>query len=146
MIKETHVHRKTGKVINMDKYEPKDFKRSRCYAVFMRNKETNELVGYVENSFSMGWDKTRVNIWRPYMWRGTYNRREVAKMRCELALNMQKCVKGLQEKYPDHDVFCTRVGSKNCPVKIDWMDHWTNTCRDKKSSKYNWRNLKFTPK
>ncbi|CAL9998061.1 hypothetical protein VPHD479_0382 [Vibrio phage D479] len=144
MIKHSRTTKK-GNVINCDKYERTDFTRHRCYAIFARDPKTGKLSGYVEHSFSMGWDEKRVNIWRSHFWQNTYSRRELAKRRTEHALAVRQTAANLQLKYPHLDVFCTRVGSDKCPVKIDWSDFWTNTCRNN-GSKYNYRNLKFTLK
>jgi hypothetical protein len=40
----------------------------KIYGFFREDIETGEIEGYVENSFSMSWNKTHVRAWREIKW------------------------------------------------------------------------------
>ena len=47
-----------------DKITKQLLPKTKIYGVFAVNKnDPNAILGYVENSFSMGWSKDFVNIW-----------------------------------------------------------------------------------
>ncbi|ALP47095.1 hypothetical protein [Vibrio phage XZ1] len=134
------------KYINV--FTRKDFRRERCWVILARCKKTGEIIGRIENSFSMGWSKERVRVIRPYL-NGNFtgddrfSKAEYNKACAEYITHHEKQVKSLREAYKDtHDVFLSRVGSKNCPVSIDWDTYYNK--KDKRNFEY--RNLKFKTK
>lgn len=113
--------------------------RRRCYAIFATDHK-GELLGYIENSFSMGWAANRVRIWRAS--------RDRIKYRFDSKpASLMSTVATLQRNNPTWDVFCVRIGSKNSPVNINWeLFHQGRKAKLGNIGKYEWRNLKFVKK
>ncbi|QIW90701.1 UNVERIFIED_ORG: hypothetical protein GCAPEGMB_00381 [Vibrio phage V07] len=129
-------------------YVRKDFRRERCWVILARCKKTGKITGEIENSFSMGWSKERVRVIRPYLGRvfasnERFSKADYNKACAEYIANYDKRVKELRERYSEtHDVFIARVGSKNCPIAIDWGTFYST----KNKRNFDWRNLKFKVK
>ena len=127
------------------KHTRKDFTRERCWVILSRNLQTGEICGEVENSFSMGWSNDRVRVIRPYLDArfqrdNKFTKAEYNAACAEYIANYEKRVREYNKAYGDNfDVFIARVGSKSCPISIDWDSFYS----DKNKSKYDWRNLKF---
>lgn len=97
--------------------------------IVLGKRTDGRFVGLVEQSFSMGFSLTEVRVWRDS---GYSKGSETA----------EKYVAGYRKSYPTTEWNVYRVGSKECPVKIDW----TSYHKGGKKSKYSWRNLKFIPR
>ena len=125
-------------------YQLKDFTKTRGYIILARNPTNGKFSGYCENSFSIGWTQTNVKVYRPYYGytKNGLTQYQITEARESLVTHLQKDVANLQIKYPKYDVFMARIGTKKCPVKIDWNTFYTT----KNKSKYDWRNLKFISK
>ena len=110
-----------------------------CYILLGKNKETNEFVGEIEHSFSLGFDNSRVRVYRAseISSKKDLNKKETAYR--WLKSNSDK----YSEKYPQYDWRVYRAGSKNCPVKIDWREIISMRHRIMPHSKFNTRNLPF---
>lgn len=119
----------------------------KSYALMGKDKESGNIYGYVEHSFSMGLSNTEVRSW-PVK---SYN----LKLDTEFSKNdfaeQQKCQKQIIEmlerdkktlslKYPNIEFFIVRLNSKDCPVVIDWKKYHSST------NKYDRRNVSFTKK
>ncbi|AGN30369.1 hypothetical protein VPFG_00372 [Vibrio phage nt-1] len=126
-------------------YTRKDFRRERCWVILARCKKTGKIMGEIENSFNMGWSTERVRVIRPYLsgsFAGTerFSKAAYNKACSDYIANYDKRVNELRKRYgKTHDVFIARVGSKNCPISIDWDSFYHN----RNVSKFEWRNLKF---
>ena len=95
--------------------------------------------GYVEESFSMCLDPNRVRVFTKTKYsRKTYNA-DTVNMLQDAKLGVWKDVHGKFVHIVKAEVY--RVGSKNCPFKIDWRERFIDS-----TSKYNWRNLPFVSK
>jgi len=117
--------------------------KTTSYIILASNNKTGEIKGYIEHSFSMSFSDDRVRVDRlfelthmtskPKVKAITYLLKTCAKLTKKSSLG-----KGWSFNY-------YKVGSKNCPVKIDWREIVMMKL-DKKSAKFIWRNLKFTKK
>lgn len=122
-----------------------DYVRERCWVLLARNKKTGEILGQTEESFSMKWSKTHVNVIRPYLLGKfrthddcTFTREQYNKACSDYIDERQRRLSELGSD--THDLFYARVGSKNCPIKIDWESFYNR----KSNSSWDRRNLKFT--
>lgn len=111
----------------------------------------DEIHGYCEESLSMSFMLDRVRVWREwegktkiedamgnYMWINDRNK---------LVMFLQDRVKNLKKKHPEDDFRVFRIGSKNCPISIDWDSLYKEARANggvRNVTKRNWRNLKFT--
>jgi hypothetical protein len=100
-----------------------------------RHKRDKTYMGHVEHSFCLGTDKTRTRVYRLSEAPDTPIKKYIQWY--------QDSVKSASKSYPEWTWKLYRVGSKNCPVKIDWGG-WHDELKD--IGKFNWRNLKYTAK
>ncbi|AUR86053.1 hypothetical protein NVP1081O_318 [Vibrio phage 1.081.O._10N.286.52.C2] len=124
----------------------KDFTRTRGWVVLARNRDTGVLRAEVEYSFNMGWSSTEARVYRPSVnydvnktRDGKFSKTDYNRACGKYAAGLQKRISEYQEKYPRENVFLARIGSKNCPIKIDWAKF--HSIKNKRSSQY--RNLAF---
>lgn len=103
----------------------------KSYCIFARNKETGELLGLVENSFSMSWEKLWVKLYKSSEYPIEY---------------LHNHVEVYQLKSPTFDIFLTRIGSKKCPVIIYWDDYYDQLKEYGSVEKYRQRNRPFSIK
>jgi hypothetical protein len=109
--------------------------RQVCYIIIAVDKKTGVISGYVENSFSMGWAKDRVRVWRS-AGDDSYSRQTK-----NVCANLRETIKKIQDKNPGVDVQLHRVGKKTCPVSINWTQWYKDGAH--KAPKSLWRNLLF---
>ena len=114
-------------------YTLKDFSRIRCWVLLCRMKD-GSIQGYTENSFSMGWSKTHVRVFRHSY--GLGKEFTLAKYREKQSNNATHYYKRSKK---EERVFVARVGSKKCPIQINWWYYYHYG----KRAKYEFRNLKF---
>lgn len=123
--------------------------KRRGYVLLRFGKEG--IWGYCEESFAMSFMPDRVRVWREWEGRtriedsmGNYR---WIKDRNKLVMFLQEKAEKLRAMNPEDKFEVFRIGSKNCPVAIDW-DEFYQEAREKgkasKVSKRNWRNLKFS--
>jgi len=93
----------------------------KIYGIFKRDKD-GTLLGYVENSFSMSWEKNHVRVWR-----GVRDGTGV------FALDFIK-------KPNKESAFLVRLNSKKSPVTIEG---WNPMGKDFTAPKRQWRNAPF---
>ena len=121
---------------------PQSQKRKyRAWIILGKHKVTGQYVGIVEHSFSMGLDKNRVRVEKE--WEVLYFMKDESERRKKTndsVKHWQKNVSTYSKRYPDYEFNIFRVGTKNCPVKIDWGSYHLR----KKKEKYENRNLGFT--
>jgi hypothetical protein len=118
------------------------------YIILAKNQE-GEIFGYVEHSFSMGFDKSRVRVDRIWEHR-PYGTSEAIKLKlngmslrqyawvamCKQVKKITKLHKGIYE------FKAFRIGCKSCPVTINWNE--VRKMRlSKNIDKFKWRNLPF---
>ena len=100
----------------------------KTYAILMRHKVTKVIYGYLGGNklkFSpnhcqiyrrhrdwQNWSKVKdINIpLNDWVWDNT------------LLEQVEKIRKEIEDSYPDFDVFITRLGSKKCPIIVNWND------------------------
>lgn len=100
---------------------------------------SGEMYGYVECSFSMSVDPNRIRVFYPSKYSSkTYNEDTVKALQ-DVSKGIWKDVYGKVVEIDHTEIY--RVGSKKCPVKINWTPRF-NT----KTSKYEYRNLPFVKK
>jgi hypothetical protein len=111
--------------------------------VIIGKAKTGKLYGYIENSFSMNVDECRVRVWRSSRKSPDYFK---SSWRCSVAAHMQSICDDLNKigggDYIEWNFY--RVGSKNCPVKIDWGRF--HKAGGGNASKFEYRNLFFIEK
>ncbi|CAM0066472.1 hypothetical protein VPHF86_0307 [Vibrio phage F86] len=126
-----------------------DYTRERCWVLLSRNKKTGEILGQTEESFSMRWSRTHVNVIRPYLnmkfstqrsKQHKFSRADYNKACSDYINERQKLLREQARETDTYERFYARVGSKNCPIKIDWHA-WHNR---KGNSSWDWRNLQFS--
>lgn len=121
-------------------YTNSDFNRRRSWVILRRSGD--KLYGLCENSFSMSWELNRVNVVRSYLYKnGPFSLKEFRESGAKIADKLKADVLLYKSRHPDDDIFIARVGSKNCPIKVDWRG-----IKASKVSKYDYRNLPFTIK
>lgn len=120
-----------------ERYTKKDFSRIRGW-ILLRRLPDGTIEGYVENSFSMSWSKTHVRVMRY----NAYGLGKNFKLHDYRVGQAKTPIYYHEHTRKDLNVFVCRIGSKKCPVKINWWYyyHYGRRC------KYEWRNLKFTVK
>jgi hypothetical protein len=103
------------------------------------------VYGYIENSFSMGISSSQVRVWRAYP-NGSDTFKSM--QRSMVVPWLAKERDSLNKQYADLDKKITwklyRVGSKHCPVRLNWKKFHADG--GNKASKSNWRNLEFLSK
>lgn len=118
------------------------------YIVLGKHKTTNEIVGYVEHSFSMGFNPERVNV-ITYDSKKTVGKVYLDKYHAKSTMGYyyriyKKDVNMLNKKFSEYEFKVFRIGSKHCPVKIDWTERILMKRKQMKTEKFIWRNPKFT--
>lgn len=113
------------------KNTPKIPKHGRLYAILKRD-ESGQLLGYVEHSFSMSWQKDHVRVWRENSIAGVDDGWRKKLFSDERYHEI--------EKWIPEGAFLVRLNSKNCPIKVT-MPKGVGS-----ASKYGWRNQYFTVK
>lgn len=95
-------------------YKRRDVKKfAPLYGVFVKNDD--KVMGYVEQSFSMGFDSARVSL---------------------VSLSTaKKFYLDLRPKY-GKNVFIARLSRRNGPIKIDWEARKLEICGDVEPHKY----------
>jgi hypothetical protein len=111
--------------------------RQCAYIILGKSRKTGEYVGYVEQSFTMGWARNRVRVWRT-------SSSESHRSKKEVLSHMRQLIAEIEAKSSNsnYDLFVYRVGSKNCPVKLNWAQFYKDGGAN--ASKSLWRNLLFT--
>lgn len=113
-----------------------------AYIILVKDKRTGVISGYVEHSFSMGLDPTRVNLNR--VTETNYGKKGAERfVRTKGAQWCRKTVDRMNREHSNVEAKYFRVGSKNCPVIIDWREINQMAQRTMKYDKYKWRNLPF---
>lgn len=126
--------------------------RHKGYIILGKRKD-GSYVGYVENSFSMGFDNKRVSVWRHYG-PSKHSDRSPQQQKQDFMDNVIDYKNGLVIEHPQIEWNIYRVGSKGCPVKIHWKEFWhmysygkeQNHRREDRRNyydKYKGRNLRF---
>ena len=107
--------------------EPLKFRRQRAWILLARDKATGELFGYNpsgKSQFSRKYVKLFRSQFSRYDVKGAtgdkchmqpyreYNRKQSHSLEIEAAR--------LNKKHQKYEFFVARVGSKKCPVKVDW--------------------------
>ena len=95
--------------------------------------EYGAVRGYVENSFSMSFSDSHVRVFR--------HTRTVEKA-SDHNKYWQKEAASLQRRHTHTFVFMCRIGTKGCPLVIDWKNYY-NLLKAGKLGKYDYRNLCF---
>lgn len=111
----------------------KEMKKSK-YAILVKNKDTGDIQGVVENSFSMGRTYNYVRVWSHNDIYCSYYKSSPRDGK-----GIQKWIDRMTKLEPNEEVFITRIGSKNCPVDVR-LDY------NPKNDKYYHRNKPFTKK
>lgn len=101
--------------------------REKAY-IIIGKKPDGEYLGYVEYSFSMGYEAKWVKLWRLHK---HFN-----------ISDLQKMSRSTCKEHPKIQWVLYRVGSKNCPVKINWAYYHL----EGKYKKFTRRNLHFCKK
>lgn len=119
----------------------------KAYAIFGKCKETGELLGYTENSFTMGFSATHVRLWSVQSYRIPLDKeltqseiQEQKNYQSLLLKKLQRDVKDLSVKYSEMEFFIVRLNSKNCPVRLNWKYF------NKSKNKYDRRNIQWEMK
>jgi hypothetical protein len=121
--------------------------KSAGYIILGYNKERDEYVGYVEHSFSMGIDHNRVRVDRAFESNIMVKKLDKSARFIEHTYSKEAADKlNTRKSYPDYIFSVYRIGSKNCPVTIDWREVVDMKKKVIKRSKYEWRNLAFKVK
>lgn len=118
-------------------------RKYRAWIILGKHKVTGQYAGIVEHSISMGLDKNRVRVEKE--WEVIYYMKDESERRDKTNKSVkywQKNIGIYSKRYPDYEFKIFRVGTKNCPVKIDWGSYHLR----KKKDKYESRNLVFTVK
>ena len=126
--------------------------RKKGYIILGKRKK-GSYVGYCENSFTMGFDNKRVKVWR---WDGPskYSTGTPQEQKQSFINHVAGFMDELIPKYPTIEWKIYRVGSKDCPVKIEWASYWrmfainkrhNHRVKNKKNyiATYEARNLRF---
>jgi hypothetical protein len=119
--------------------------REASYIILCKD-QNRDLLGETELSISLGLSKERVRVWRSSEYRYTAKNNKISNR--QAAYNsLCKSFDKRNKKYKGKLKFKVfRVGSKNCPVKIDWKEISFMNKNKNKRSKFNWRNLPFSKK
>lgn len=170
-----------------------DHSKKKYYIILAVNpNDPEDIIGFVEHSFSMGWEKGRVVVWETggddeykgtpakkafekkardmsrYVWhnedklkgRKTWLRKQMAnpaskefsccgRTHSEYMWNWVKhysmwCGKELRKK--GYEIRPYRVGSKFCPVELDFTERTAMSKKQIPWDKYNWRNIPYKNK
>jgi len=113
--------------------EPKEHFENKRKAglIFFCVNNDGSVVGYTENSFSMGFSVERIHLFRKNA-KGTDRSNRYA----------QNILKELKIKFPKSLWFMLRAGSKDCPLILDWKSYHEKR-HNGELHKYDWRNLAF---
>lgn len=98
--------------------------------IVLGNSTKGKLISPVENSFSIGFSSTEAMLFRDNSYGKGYDK-------------AKRYLDSYRKVYPLANFKIYRVGSKNCPVKIDWKRYHSY---GDKIPKYEYRNLKFIKK
>lgn len=125
----------------------------KSYVTLRISKTTGEIEGLIEHSFSMGWSKERVRVDRTNessveSFNSYWSKKQpFPKANSKAAVTLYYCHRSIRRHYkkqnPGYDVKIFRVGSKNCPIKIDWREVVFMHRKISQYSKFNMRNLPF---
>lgn len=127
------------------KFRAKDMTRTRSWVILRRNLKTGVIEGEVELSFNMGWSSTEARVYRPYLdarfrCDSEFTKAEYNKACSEYVAAFNNRINVYRLKYKDtHEVFISRIGTKTCPIKINWQAFYSI----ESPNNYQWRNLKF---
>lgn len=114
-----------------------------CYIILAQEKATGEILGWVEQSISMGVDKNFVRVSRDYEYKYGAEKRGITPRANAYQRSVEE-VNELNKKYGHkytYKVF--RVGSNHCPVRIDWSDLVYRRKHQIRVTNSVWRNLPF---
>ena len=116
--------------------------KRKAYVILGESKE-GEFSGYVEQSFSMGYDKSRINVNNI----GINPKDRYYTSPEERVRSLQNTCKKLNSYNNGYTFTVYRVGSKKCPIKIDWTERTEFHRKNAEyCGKYNYRNPPFTKK
>ena len=164
-----------------------DYSKKKYYIILAVNpNDPEDIIGFVEHSFCMGWEKGRVVVWEAsnddkftgipakkafkkkisasrYVWsneilgKKTRLRKQIAnpaskKYSCcgrtpaEYMWNWVRhysmyCGKELRKQ--GYEIRPYRVGSKHCPVELDFTERVAMNKKQIPWDKYNWRNIPY---
>ena len=125
----------------------------RAYAVFFKDKVTGELIGETEHSFSMDKSKEIVRVYSERRHLDKVNHLSAICDRCTTPEEYQSrsLKKGCDKWNKEHPkskytMVFYRLGTKNCPVKIDWTYRVLWSQKKVDWNKVAWRNLPFVIK
>ncbi len=109
--------------------------KCKSYIIIGKYKDNGSYIGEVENSFSMGLSDLYVRVWSGN----------------ELNIDhLHEKVLRYNKEYKAYVWNVYRVGSKNCPVKINWDLYYQKMKESKQTKvnikKYFYRNLQFKSK
>lgn len=110
--------------------------KTKGWVLLGKNKRTGELIGEIENSFSLGLSSTYIRVYTTYKWTTAQ----------KVVVGLIKDAERLNEAKPDYEWFVARVGSKKCPIKINWDSFYKRLKTGEYVQKYYWRNLPFKAK
>ena len=120
----------------------------RAYALFYQDKETGQLIGETEHSFSMGESANEARVECETRKVKELNKFSDIKFKTAneyKAYWFKKMCDDWNNENPKsayRKVFF-RVGTKDCPVKIDWTYRILWKQKKVEWKKYKWRNLPF---
>lgn len=106
-----------------------------CYIILGKSSDT-DYCGEVEHSLSMGLSKDRVRVY------STNNNKHLSCL--DLYNCLKKAANTLNNKIPGTTFRVYRVGSKYCPVSIDWTEMVAMINGKLPENKYRFRNLPFS--
>lgn len=136
----TRDRERLGKIVTKN-----DFPRIRSWIILARNKETGILYGEIEHSFSLELSQYRVCVNRSYF--GTFtDELPIKKYRQQNGERAHAWFKQhhiLMKQNPTYEWFVARVGSKRCPVTIDWSHYYILKQQTSHLSAFEHRNLPF---
>lgn len=72
--------------------------RKKQYAILMKHKETGEISSIIDVPMRLDISTKQCLVWDS---------------------PNDRYQRSFQKKYPEHDVFIVRIGSKNCPIEVD---------------------------
>ena len=88
----------------------------KTYAILLRHKKTNNLYAYSKEHLS----ETNLSTKYARIFRQARDWNKI--IRNAVIEEIEHLCKKLSKIFIDYDVFITRIGSKKCPIVVDWSD------------------------